>query len=105
MKPKEALDLFAAQGTVCTALAFKIRIGWIGLFFTKGDCSFTSYLSFFFFSFFQLPLRNEETEADRIWPSLVAPEQTASPPGSMLADPSPLLPPVVVGVTFLMVSL
>ena len=37
MKPKEALDLFAAQGTVCTALAFKIRIGWIGLFFTKGD--------------------------------------------------------------------
>ena len=60
---------------------------------------------FFFFFFFQLPLRNEETEADRIWPSLVAPEQTASPPGSMLADPSPLLPPVVVGVTFLMVSL
>lgn len=57
------------------------------------------------FFFFQLPLRNEETEADRIWPSLVAPEQAASPPGSMLADPSPLLPPVLVGVPFLTVSL
>ena len=104
MKPEEALDLFAAQGIVCTALAFKLRIGWIGLFFTKGDCSFAAYLSFFFF-FSQLPLRNEETEADRIWPSLVAPEQAASPPGSMLADPSPLLPPVLVGVPFLTVSL
>lgn len=100
MKPEEALDLFAAQGTVCTALAFKLQIGWIGLFFTKRDCSFASYLSFFFF---QLPLRNEETEAERIWPPLVAPEQAASPPRSMLADPSQPLPPVLVELPFLMV--
>lgn len=102
MKPEEAPDLLAAQGTVCTALAFKLGIGWIALFFTKGDCSIPSYLSCFFF-FFQLPLRNEETEADRIWPSLVAPEQAVSPLGSMLADPSPPLPPVLVGLPFPMV--